>query len=87
VPAPPIAAAWIGPGRHVVTYPLRGGKLMNFVGVVERSDWTTESSKDGRSLELISARMPIPATILTGDRQMFLPEPVFCRYDGGLSTN
>jgi salicylate hydroxylase len=34
---------WIGPGRHVVTYPLRGGKLMNFVGVVERSDWTTES--------------------------------------------
>ena len=31
---------WIGPGRHVVTYPLRGGKLMNFVGVVERSDWT-----------------------------------------------
>jgi salicylate hydroxylase len=34
---------WIGPGRHVVTYPLRGGELMNFVGVVERSDWTTES--------------------------------------------
>jgi salicylate hydroxylase len=34
---------WIGPGRHVVTYPLRSGTLMNFVGVVEHSDWTTES--------------------------------------------
>ena len=34
---------WIGPGRHVVTYPLRAGSLVNFVGVVERADWTTES--------------------------------------------
>jgi salicylate hydroxylase len=38
-----VGVNWIGPGRHVVTYPLRGGKLMNFVGVVEHSDWTTES--------------------------------------------
>jgi salicylate hydroxylase len=34
---------WIGPGRHVVHYPLRRGELLNFVGVVERSDWQRES--------------------------------------------
>jgi salicylate hydroxylase len=34
---------WIGPGRHVVHYPLRRGELLNFVGVVERSDWLIES--------------------------------------------
>jgi salicylate hydroxylase len=34
---------WIGPGRHVVHYPLRRGELLNFVGVVERDDWQVES--------------------------------------------
>ena len=34
---------WIGPGRHVVHYPLRRGELLNFVGVVERGDWLIES--------------------------------------------
>ncbi len=38
-----VGSNWVGPGRHVVTYPLRGGQLVNFVGVVERSDWETES--------------------------------------------
>jgi salicylate hydroxylase len=33
----------VGPGKHAVTYRLRGGKLANFVGVVERSDWRIES--------------------------------------------
>ena len=34
---------WVGPGRHVVTYPLRRGELINFVGVVETDEWQTES--------------------------------------------
>ena len=34
---------WVGPGRHVVTYPLRQGELINFVGVVETDHWDTES--------------------------------------------
>jgi salicylate hydroxylase len=34
---------WVGPGRHVVTYPLRRGELINFIGVVETDDWQTES--------------------------------------------
>ena len=38
-----IGTNWVGPGRHVVTYPLRRGELFNFVGVVERSGWETES--------------------------------------------
>jgi salicylate hydroxylase len=41
--ARPVGTNWVGPGAHVVTYPVRGGELLNFVGVVERSDWQTES--------------------------------------------
>jgi salicylate hydroxylase len=40
---PPTACIWVGPGRHAVTYYLRGGDLVNFVGVVERDDWRNES--------------------------------------------
>jgi salicylate hydroxylase len=40
---PPVAAIWTGRGRHFVHYYVRGGALVNFVGVVERSDWTSES--------------------------------------------
>ena len=39
----PTACAWMGPGKHCVTYRLRRGELANFVGVVERDDWTVES--------------------------------------------
>jgi salicylate hydroxylase len=34
---------WVGPGRHAVIYPLRGGKLVNFVGLVEDDGWEDES--------------------------------------------
>ncbi len=40
---PPEATVWTGPGGHVVTYYVRGGALVNFVGVVERDDWQVES--------------------------------------------
>ncbi|MEM9147740.1 MAG: FAD-dependent oxidoreductase [Pseudomonadota bacterium] len=33
----PQATVWAGPGRHLVTYYLRGGKLVNFVAVEERA--------------------------------------------------
>ncbi|MEP1144969.1 MAG: FAD-dependent monooxygenase [Henriciella sp.] len=39
----PVACAWMGRGKHAVTYLLRGGKLANLVAVVERDDWTKES--------------------------------------------
>lgn len=37
------ACVWAGAGRHAVTYPLAGGATINFVGVVERDGWETES--------------------------------------------
>ena len=38
-----VGSNWVGPGGHVVHYPLRAGKLMNFVGALECSDWQIES--------------------------------------------
>lgn len=34
---------WVGPEKHCVTYWLRGGEILNFVGAVERDNWTSES--------------------------------------------
>ncbi len=39
----PVGTNWVGPGAHVIHYPLHAGKLMNFVGIVETEDWGTES--------------------------------------------
>lgn len=36
------ACAWVGPGRHAVTYRLRRGGLVNFVGVVEQDEPAAE---------------------------------------------
>jgi salicylate hydroxylase len=38
-----IGTNWVGPGGHIVHYPLRRGELMNFVGALERDDWQIES--------------------------------------------
>ncbi|MBO9410464.1 MULTISPECIES: FAD-dependent monooxygenase [unclassified Ruegeria] len=38
----PRASLTMGPGRHVVTYPLRDQRLMNIVAIEERSDWQEE---------------------------------------------
>lgn len=34
---------WLGPGRHIIHYPLRRGEVLNFVGLVDRDDWQIES--------------------------------------------
>jgi len=47
----PTACAWMGRGRHAVTYRLRGGKLANFVGVVERDDWRKEGWSEKGNVE------------------------------------
>ena len=47
-----VGTNWHGPGGHVVTYPLRRGTLLNFVGVVERDDWRSDSwSEQGSKAE------------------------------------
>ncbi|MGH1355709.1 MAG: FAD-dependent monooxygenase [Thalassovita sp.] len=40
---PPVARVHMGPGRHVVSYPLRQGKQINIVAVQERRQWVEES--------------------------------------------
>ncbi|WP_341861848.1 FAD-dependent monooxygenase [Gymnodinialimonas sp. 57CJ19] len=39
---PPEAHVFMGPGRHLVRYPLRGGALTNIVAVEERDAWAAE---------------------------------------------
>lgn len=34
---------WLGPTAHIVAYPVRQGKLLNFIGMVDRDDWQVES--------------------------------------------
>ncbi len=41
--APSVAEVFMGEGRHVVSYPLRGGVLRNIVAIEERRRWTEES--------------------------------------------
>jgi salicylate hydroxylase len=39
----PVMGVWMGPGAHVVCYYLRGGALLNFVGLVETDEVSEES--------------------------------------------
>lgn len=53
--AAPVAEVHMGPGRHLVSYPLRGGTLRNIVAVEERAKWAEESwtlRDDGMDLRL-----------------------------------
>ena len=67
--APQEAAIWMAPGRHVVTYPLRDGRL-NIVAVQERKDWAAEGwhhIDDPRHLQsAFSDCAPALRTILAG---------------------
>lgn len=47
----PYAVNWVGPGAHVIHYPLRRGELVNFVGILERDDWQVESWTEQGSVE------------------------------------
>lgn len=38
----PVARVTMGPGRHLVSYPLRGGTVVNLVAVEEREAWSAE---------------------------------------------
>jgi salicylate hydroxylase len=39
----PVMAVWMGPGKHAVSYYIRGGELLNFVGCVETDEVSEES--------------------------------------------
>ena len=50
-----VGSNWVGPGAHVVHYPLRAGKVMNFVGALERDDRRIESWSARGTTEELSA--------------------------------
>jgi salicylate hydroxylase len=39
----PAQVVWLGPGRHVVHYPVSGGELINLVAIAPAGDYVTES--------------------------------------------
>ena len=47
----PAGVNWIGPGAHIVHYPVHGGKLVSFTGIVESSAWVRESWTEQGSIE------------------------------------
>ncbi|MFI0424509.1 FAD-dependent monooxygenase [Spongiactinospora sp. 9N601] len=49
----PVQTLWLGPGHHLVHYPISGGGLVNIVAFGPAKDWTTESwSAEGRVEDL-----------------------------------
>lgn len=51
----PVGTNWVGPGAHVITYPVRAGALMNVVGIIEREGWQSESwTEAGTHTELLA---------------------------------
>jgi salicylate hydroxylase len=52
----PNANLWVGPGKHFVSYYLRGGDVVNFIAVQERADWKKETwNEPGDVIELRAA--------------------------------
>lgn len=39
----PEGVNWVGPGAHVVHYPVHAGRLVSFTGIVEKEGWFRES--------------------------------------------
>ena len=54
----PVGTNWIGPGGHVIHYPLRSGELMNFTSVVENREWKIESWSEPGTVEEYLADYP-----------------------------
>ena len=69
---PHSAIVWAGPGKHAVTYRVRRGELINFVGVVETKRWREESWTQPGDLTELAAEFggwapPIPDIIAAAD--------------------
>ncbi len=67
-----VGTNWVGPGGHCVHYPVRGGQLLNLVGLLERDDWRVESwtvqgSADEFCNDFRNWHPDIHATIRSGD--------------------
>ncbi len=67
---------WMGPGRHFVSYYLRGTQLINFVAIEERDEWTEERWDQPADLEDLRAAFdgwdPRITTLLEACEESFL---------------
>ncbi len=54
----PVGVNWVGPGGHVITYPLRRGALLNVVAIVEKPAWHGESWSDAGLHDEVHADLP-----------------------------
>jgi salicylate hydroxylase len=53
---PPTACIWTGHGRHAVTTRIRGGSVVNFVGIVEEDGWEAEGwNQTGERADALAA--------------------------------
>ena len=50
-----VGTNWVGPGGHVITYPVRRGELLNFVGIFEGENWSVESWTERGTREACSS--------------------------------
>ena len=70
------AQVFMGKGRHLVAYPLRGGSLINFVAVEERQGWAEEGWNIPDSAENLRAAFrgfaPSVQTLLGAVEETFL---------------
>ncbi|AXI48899.1 monooxygenase [Sulfitobacter sp. SK012] len=73
---PDVAQVTMGPGRHLVSYPLRGGKLVNLVAVEECKEWAAEGWMQADEPENLRAAFAdfggMPAKMLNAVRDVTL---------------
>jgi salicylate hydroxylase len=68
--SPPEARVFMGPGRHLVAYPICDGRVMNVVAVQERKEWAAEGwtqPDDPESLRAAFADFAAPVRALLDD--------------------
>lgn len=54
----PVGTNWIGPGGHIITYPIKDGQVLNIVALVENVTWTKETWTEAGTIEECVADFP-----------------------------
>jgi salicylate hydroxylase len=70
LPDPGALQFWMGPGAHLLHYPIDGGRLINFLAVIDTPrQWTApawmEAAQDGAHLEAFTGWHPAVAEMLS----------------------
>lgn len=54
----PVGTNWVGPGGHIITYPIKHGEILNIVALVENRTWTKETWTEAGTIEECVADFP-----------------------------